>query len=298
MVWGDPDVVAAHVDACLAHHSMAGGSGAASGSGGRGAGEGSSSTPEMDVNVDVEYDGPSRLDNEDIWEETTTPDGHIGLRLRVGGVGSASRGAAQRLGFVVGSNRSGLGGGGASQGDVDGEVELDVDVDVDGDDEGAFGAEQFREEDVIKLTAGIGANTAGEDADVDVDRDDGEDAEGPPGSKTPEPQLSPLEVAERALSKAKLDGDAQGTIEALETIIRLRNFTPVPPLPSKGSSASTVISPFNCRICLDAYTEPTTSIGCWHVCCKECWLRCLGSTKLCPICMRITGVGELRRVYL
>jgi hypothetical protein len=53
-----------------------------------------------------------------------------------------------------------------------------------------------------------------------------------------------------------------------------------------------------CRICLDPYTEPTTSTGCWHTCCRECWLRCLGVTKLCPICQRITGAHELRRVYL
>ena len=53
-----------------------------------------------------------------------------------------------------------------------------------------------------------------------------------------------------------------------------------------------------CRICLDAYEEPTVSTGCWHACCRECWLRCLGSTKLCPICKRITEAVDLRRIYL
>ena len=53
-----------------------------------------------------------------------------------------------------------------------------------------------------------------------------------------------------------------------------------------------------CRICLDPYSEPTVSTGCWHTCCRECWLRCLGSTKMCPICKRITGAADLRRVYL
>ncbi|KAF7981680.1 hypothetical protein HWV62_32232 [Athelia sp. TMB] len=53
-----------------------------------------------------------------------------------------------------------------------------------------------------------------------------------------------------------------------------------------------------CRICLDPYTEPTASTGCWHTCCRECWLRCLGSTKLCPICKRITAAADLRRVFL
>ncbi|KAI0057590.1 hypothetical protein BV25DRAFT_1368355 [Artomyces pyxidatus] len=53
-----------------------------------------------------------------------------------------------------------------------------------------------------------------------------------------------------------------------------------------------------CRICLDAYTEPTVSTGCWHACCRACWLRCLGTAGVCPICKRITAASELRRVYL
>ncbi|KAI0050563.1 hypothetical protein FA95DRAFT_1555490 [Auriscalpium vulgare] len=53
-----------------------------------------------------------------------------------------------------------------------------------------------------------------------------------------------------------------------------------------------------CRICLDAYAEPTVSTGCWHTFCRNCWLQCLGSTGLCPICKRITAATELRRIYL
>lgn len=301
MVWGDPDVVHAHVDACLAHNSMVATMTIRDPSGSQ---SHSASTPELDVDVEEDADdnvglgGPSTTD--DLWEETITPEGHTGLRLRLGGVGSASRGAAQRLGFVVGSNRSeplsrrGTG----SVGDADGEIDLDVDVDVDGDDEGAFGTVQFGESDVIKLTAGRvgGQGGAGEEADVDVDGE-GEvevDAEGP------EQKLTPQEQTEMELSRAKIAGDAQATIRALESLLQLRTLSHPNPTstPSTTVSPSTATNQFTCRICLDAYTEPTVSIGCWHVCCRECWLRCLGSTKLCPICMRITGVGELRRVYI
>ncbi|XP_056426192.1 E3 ubiquitin-protein ligase Rnf220-like isoform X2 [Hyla sarda] len=53
-----------------------------------------------------------------------------------------------------------------------------------------------------------------------------------------------------------------------------------------------------CHICLDAYTVPVASIQCWHVHCEGCWLRALGSKKLCPQCNTITSPSDLRRVYL
>ncbi|XP_040271778.1 E3 ubiquitin-protein ligase Rnf220-like [Bufo bufo] len=53
-----------------------------------------------------------------------------------------------------------------------------------------------------------------------------------------------------------------------------------------------------CHICLDAYTVPVASIQCWHIHCEACWLRALGSKKLCPQCNTITSPSDLRRVYL
>ncbi|XP_077326614.1 E3 ubiquitin-protein ligase RNF220-like [Lithobates pipiens] len=53
-----------------------------------------------------------------------------------------------------------------------------------------------------------------------------------------------------------------------------------------------------CHICLDAYTVPVASIQCWHIHCEACWLRALGTKKLCPQCNTITSPSDLRRVYL
>ncbi|KAI8968385.1 hypothetical protein BDF20DRAFT_896061 [Mycotypha africana] len=53
----------------------------------------------------------------------------------------------------------------------------------------------------------------------------------------------------------------------------------------------------NCLICLEPYKTPLTSIVCWHVHCEECWLRTLGSKKLCPQCQKITTPADLRRIY-
>ncbi|KAG8441484.1 hypothetical protein GDO86_007012 [Hymenochirus boettgeri] len=53
-----------------------------------------------------------------------------------------------------------------------------------------------------------------------------------------------------------------------------------------------------CHICLDSYSLPVASIQCWHVHCESCWLRALGTKKLCPQCNTITSPSDLRRVYL
>ncbi|KAE8620184.1 hypothetical protein XENTR_v10010136 [Xenopus tropicalis] len=53
-----------------------------------------------------------------------------------------------------------------------------------------------------------------------------------------------------------------------------------------------------CHICLDSYNIPVASIQCWHIHCEGCWLRALGTKKLCPQCNTITSPCDLRRVYL
>ncbi|KAF9940197.1 hypothetical protein BGZ65_007787 [Modicella reniformis] len=53
-----------------------------------------------------------------------------------------------------------------------------------------------------------------------------------------------------------------------------------------------------CLICLESYTAPLTSIVCWHVHCEACWMKTLGSKKLCPQCQKITLPKDLRRIYL
>jgi len=53
-----------------------------------------------------------------------------------------------------------------------------------------------------------------------------------------------------------------------------------------------------CQICLGPYDEPYTSIQCWHVHCRACWLQSLGAKKVCPQCTIITAPGDLRRIFL
>ena len=121
--------------------------------------------------------------------------------------------------------------------------------------------------------------------------------------------LGDTDQADLAIELARRAGDQGALVRALESKVQLLvgHTCFIPPKvrlkltyvrttqeSTKVSSSTSLL----CRICLDPYTEPTVSTGCWHTCCRECWLRCLGSTKLCPICKRITGAADLRRIYL
>ncbi|KIY49471.1 hypothetical protein FISHEDRAFT_65441 [Fistulina hepatica ATCC 64428] len=219
-VVGDPDVVAAHVDACIAFQSQ--------------------QLDAANVNVD------------DAQSDRSTP-GHVG---DVTGTGFYTRDPRQ--------------------------TDADIDVDIDGDDEALFGASQFTEEDILAASGPL---------DVDVDGDAAE-------------SLRDL-IAHAKISVRSFDDIASVTEDAVRldtTIADARpngdNVAPVAAPSLRGSSVSSASSSFLCRICLDPYNEPTVSTGCWHTCCRQCWLRCLGSTRLCPICKRITAASDLRRVYL
>ncbi|KZV76056.1 hypothetical protein PENSPDRAFT_646600 [Peniophora sp. CONT] len=226
---GDPDVFAAHVDACLAHAALVE----------QQQHHSRSATPEefdMDVDVGDADEGDIDVDGGDPWEEIAGPDGVSRLRLR------ASNAGARALGFDVRDSSA---------------QDVDIDVDIDGDDEVAFGVAQFTE------------------ADVD-------------GAEVPGALMEEADI-EAAISSARRNGDDRALILALENKVKFLQTSP---------SSAAVTTNSSCRICLDAYVEPTVSTGCWHACCRECWLRCIGSNKLCPICKRITAASDLRRVFL
>lgn len=106
---------------------------------------------------------------------------------------------------------------------------------------------------------------------------------------------------EAAIVAATSSGDKDKIISLLTQKLQLQPYSSFPisnPSQQQPSSSSLSQSAPTCRICLEGYTDPTTSVACWHVFCNECWLRCLGSTKLCPICKHISSASQLRRVYL
>ncbi|KAF4601906.1 hypothetical protein EYR40_005107 [Pleurotus pulmonarius] len=197
-----------------------------------------------------------------------------------------------RIGNVSGLRGAGFNIRNRTQEDVDDEV------DIDGDDEAVFGIAQFTERDIMKIDAVRMEEEESGDEDVDIGGGPGERQRSTSSMQARDQganisedgiliDVTETNEVDLLITAARQQGHTQSLVAALERKIQH--------LESSQSIASTSLQ---CRICLDPYTEPTVSTGCWHTCCRECWLRCLGSTKLCPICKRITVATDLRRIYL
>ena len=149
-VEGDPDVVAAHVDACLAHAEL-------------GLAEGHADDTDADEDAPQEVDVNGYADCEDgdedvdLWEESEGPDGVPRLRLRGGSRAAAA--AAAALGFAVGDQMA---------------EDIEDEIDVEGDDLGTFGAAQFTEADVLAEGGGLsghrGTGRHAEVLDLEIER--------------------------------------------------------------------------------------------------------------------------------
>ncbi|KAF8843102.1 hypothetical protein BDN67DRAFT_237813 [Paxillus ammoniavirescens] len=286
LVRGDRDVVDAHVDTCLAYESR------------RAQVERErertigllrgNEDVDVDVNVDVAWGGDAE-------------EGEGSVRTRV--ITNASlRGTGIHI-------RPSM-------------LDTEDDIDIDGMDDAIFGDAQFGEADVLRVGSpsrtkvelgahevdvnmGVDAVSDNKNLDGDIEERSNHDRETLPdlvgegkqkaasqsrsqsqslGSQSQPEDATYLDAdtdkLDLAILAARSRGDQLALIIALEAKL---NAVPAPP---------------TCRICLSPYVDPTVSTGCWHTCCSTCWLRCLGATKLCPMCQRITGAGELRRVYL
>ncbi|KAL5636609.1 hypothetical protein ACGC1H_000534 [Rhizoctonia solani] len=197
--------------------------------------------------------------------------------------------------------------------------DVDEDLDVDGDEDTVlFGESQFFESDII----------AGNDDNSDSRQMTPADADEPSTRLLRElvaarkmvmtqrnVDIEGEEEDERVSVGSSADasmtwppasaGDAKDAqIEALLAQVKqlesaLEHAKSQPAVLPKGRSEGTNdAAPTVCRICLDPFIEPVVSTGCWHLFCRECWLRSLGSTKYCPICKRITSTSNLRKVYM
>ncbi|KII95031.1 hypothetical protein PLICRDRAFT_169723 [Plicaturopsis crispa FD-325 SS-3] len=167
------------------------------------------------------------------------------------------------------------------------EQDVEDEVDIDGDDEAVFGDAQFTEGDILGLPSFGEDDATGSTLRDLVAKGKVVTREGVKAKIEEVMGLGDADRMDLAILTARRNNDTPGLLLALENKIKQ--------LESMRISSTTSLL---CRICLDPYTEPTASTGCWHTCCRECWLRCLGSTKLCPICKRITAATELRRVFL
>lgn len=179
--------------------------------------------------------------------------------------------------------------------------DVEDDVDVDGEDDALYGIAQFSEGDILAAEfPRPQPDDSGVHVDEDVDVDIEMDAPGSEGIR--EKSLKDLVAAGKLASKGRVDESGSMALQKTVGDVAAENLVRPSPTSSQCTPSSHRQDPASpsllCRICIDPYSEPTVSTGCWHTCCRECWLRCLGSTKLCPICKRITSATELRRIYL
>lgn len=308
---GDQDVVDAHIDSCLAYAAILRERELAEVE--------AIALAEDEVDIDGEDDG---------WEEVEV-DGEVRLRRTSS---RTFRGNVHTY-CIHQINRQRIASTGTGFYVRNGTVQdVEDEVDIDGDNEDAFGNSQFTEGDVIVssldhapipgLFQTEGAETDSPENENDEDDENALRALVAAGdvvtrqvvTKTVEGVKVGIEEAMKisepdkmsiAVANARQSGSKVALIQALEEKVKFLVgvgksplYCPNSPMTIKENTRiSSSTSPM-CRICLDHYLEPTVSTGCWHICCRECWLRCLGSTKLCPMCKRITQASELRRIYL
>jgi len=57
-------------------------------------------------------------------------------------------------------------------------------------------------------------------------------------------------------------------------------------------------SGISCPTCPGKMLTPVLNVSCWHLKCEKCWLKAVGTKKVCSICSGPASVKELRRVHV
>jgi len=174
----------------------------------------------------------------------------------------------------------------------------DGDLDIDGDEENAqFGKQQFTENDVI-----VPVTTEGSDEELlsaVILRDAVSN-----GACSSKSEKESLTTNKQESDKENSEINVNQNVEK-----QVRNI-----LTQAGNDSNKLVGLLSkyinkteeklekdiskCPICMGPYVNPAVSISCWHTCCSECWLRVLGSKKLCPKCNDIVAPSQLRKIYL
>lgn len=154
-------------------------------------------------------------------------------------------------------------------------MEEDEELNVDGDDSIIYGPSQYQDSDIISPPQYAQRNNVGLTST--------ESSSG--GSEEDEEYLSDFNnTSDRESIQIQSNKSTDTIINSLKS--RIRDL-------EKNSK-----NKIKCLICLEDPKDPAVSVCCWHVHCEMCWLRTLGSRKLCPQCNLITTPTDLRRIYM
>jgi len=67
---------------------------------------------------------------------------------------------------------------------------------------------------------------------------------------------------------------------------------------SMDNSEDNTNSGISCPTCPGKMLTPVLNVSCWHLKCEKCWLKAVGTKKVCSICSGPASVKELRRVHV
>ncbi|KAG0345954.1 hypothetical protein BG004_002745 [Podila humilis] len=259
------------------------------GSGGGGGGGGGSRSGQTDIDDDLnvdddeeeEYGGVQFTERDIVMDDATDPDAdelrEIVIASSSVGVRAASPPARRRTPIIPlneqpqqqqQQSRIKKRGNNAKKRKT--RPDRDVDILDEGDDPGDYDDDEIDEDAEIDLEGEGEPDDEDEDEEVENDEDDEDDEED--------------ENVDALIGNAFASGDTRLVIDALRAKIK------------HLESANRNVP--SCLICLEPYTVPLTSIVCWHVHCEACWMKTLGSKKLCPQCQKITLPKDLRRIYI
>uniref|UniRef100_T2MCG5 E3 ubiquitin-protein ligase RNF220 n=1 Tax=Hydra vulgaris TaxID=6087 RepID=T2MCG5_HYDVU len=152
----------------------------------------------------------------------------------------------------------------------DGDEELDVDGDTL---EENFGTSQFSDADIVLCSS---SSLSDKNQKLLSSKE-----EFPTSDK-------PVTTAEEFLTLEQLEKSAGANSEKLIELLKFE-------IRKLGTHLDNALK---CSICVGPYINPLVSTSCWHVCCTDCWLRSLGTKKMCPICGSIVSSAHLRKIFL
>ncbi|XP_076343676.1 E3 ubiquitin-protein ligase RNF220-like isoform X3 [Tachypleus tridentatus] len=161
------------------------------------------------------------------------------------------------------------------------------DLNVDSDDTATYGQPQYTEADIISCSS-----------NEPLDKDERKQFENVIASE--EQRIIP-EDNELTQENSKGTGLTNGETKPENPTVTMTQLQTISSLKSKIKKLEESIhhdEQMKCLICMESYRQPVVSVCCWHVHCEECWLRTLGTRKLCPQCYMITSPNDLRKIYI
>lgn len=140
-----------------------------------------------------------------------------------------------------------------------------------------IGAKQERQSHAIKELSEMKT-----DAEADIDIGDSLSDCGSASDSEHGQSYGPLQYTEADVLRCLSDDNNDDSVESGEA--------------RQDENANT--KAVSCPTCQHRMTTPVLNVSCWHLKCEKCWLKAVGTKKVCSICSGPASVKELRKVHI